>query len=304
MGAPPSSEPLLDARLLHRLERLRMAAPRIARSAMSGERRSRARGQSTEFADHRAYVPGDDLRRLDWSLYGRLDRLYLRLFEEDRELRVLLFLDASESMNFGTPTKFQAAARLAAAIGHATLCGFDRVGLRVFPGATPSADGSSQASADWRGRRATRRLQESIAQVRPGGRGGFNEALRRGAFESKQAGAAVVLSDFLDPGGYEDGLSALTARGFRVEAIQVVCGEEIEPTAFGDLNLVDSETGARTEVTFSRQRLETYRKAWERHTSAFKSFCRARGIGCHQVAAETPVEDVLLRQFRTERFWV
>ncbi len=280
-----------------------MAAPRIARSAMSGERRSRARGQSTEFADHRAYVPGDDLRRLDWSLYGRLDRLYLRLFEEDRELRVLLFLDASESMNFGSPTKFQAASRLAAAIGHATLCGFDRVGLRVFPESNPQAGGTTKAPSDWRGRRATRRLQETLARLRPGGRSGFNEALRRGAFESKQAGAAVVLSDFLDPGGYEDGLSALTARGFRVEAIQVVCGEEIEPTAFGDLNLVDSETGARTEVTFSRQRMETYLKAWERHSAAFKSFCRARGIGCHQVTSETPVEDVLLRQFRTERFW-
>src|SRR5208337_467280 len=126
-------EPLLTPDLIRRLEQLELLATRRAKSSAKGERRSRARGQSVEFADYREYVPGDDLRYLDWNLYGRLERLFLKLYEEERELPVRIFLDASESMTFGEPRKFDFARQIAAALGYVALCGFDRVSVIPFP---------------------------------------------------------------------------------------------------------------------------------------------------------------------------
>src|SRR5436189_5564757 len=124
---------LLSAGLLRRLEQFQLLAQRRAKSAAKGERRSRARGQSVEFADHRNYVAGDDFRYIDWNLYGRLDKLFLKLYEEERELPVTIFLDASESMTFGEPRKFDFARQVAAAVGYVALCGFDRVSVITFP---------------------------------------------------------------------------------------------------------------------------------------------------------------------------
>lgn len=296
-----SSSTLFEPGVLDRIGRLRLAVPALARGARAGERRSRSRGQSVEFADHRAYVPGDDLKRIDWNLYGRLDRLYLRLFEEDREQRVLLVLDASESMAFGSPTKFDMAVRIAGAVGYSALCGFDQVAFRPFPGAANVR--STQAGSDWRGRRTAGAFLSRLATLRPGGAGDLRSVLRRTAFETRRVGVAVVIGDFLDPAGYEEGLTALVARGFRVEVVQVLCREEMEPSAFGDLVMVDSETGSKTEVTFSRHRLDEYRRSLDAFLQAFERFCRARGIRRHRVDAETPVEDVLFRQLRTAGLW-
>src|SRR5213593_4297408 len=124
---------LLSADLLRRLEQFQLLAQRRAKSSAKGERRSKARGQSVEFADHRNYTVGDDFRYLDWNLFGRLDRLFLKLYEEERELPVTIFLDASESMTFGTPRKFDFARQVAAAVGYVALCGFDRVSVAAFP---------------------------------------------------------------------------------------------------------------------------------------------------------------------------
>src|SRR6266540_1987260 len=124
---------LLTPELLRRLEQFQLLAQRRAKSSLKGERRSKARGQSVEFADYRSYVAGDDFRYLDWNLFGRLDRLFLKLYEEERVLPVTIFLDASESMTFGTPRKFDFARQIAAAVGYVALCGFDRVSFIVFP---------------------------------------------------------------------------------------------------------------------------------------------------------------------------
>src|SRR5580692_10923049 len=133
------SNPLITPELLRRLEQFQLLAARRAKSSARGERRSKARGQSVEFADHRNYTAGDDFRYLDWNLYGRLDRLFLKLYEEERELPVRIFLDASESMAFGEPRKFDFARQIAAAVGYVALCGFDRVAVHIFPDPDPAA---------------------------------------------------------------------------------------------------------------------------------------------------------------------
>ncbi len=295
---------LISPELLRQLEQLQLLASRRAKSSARGERRSRARGQSVEFADHRNYVAGDDLRYLDWNLYGRLERLFLKLYEEERELPVQVFLDASESMNFGTPPKFDFARQVAAAAGYVALCGFDRVSVRVFPESPDSAQAAVRgALRGVRGRRVAMRYFADLSALVAGGAADFNAALSRGALEARQAGVAVVLSDFLDPSGYEPGLKALVARGFQVHAVQILAPEELEPAQFGDLRLVDSETGAVQEVTFGRYRLDAYRRSVALYVQRLREFCAARGIRFFSVSSATPLAELLMKQLRAAEVW-
>src|SRR5262252_978967 len=158
--------PLLTAELLRRLEQFQLLAARRAKSSAKGERRSRARGQSVEFADYRTYVHGDDFRYLDWNLYGRLERLFLKLYEEERELPVRIFLDASESMTFGEPRKFDFARQVAAAIGYVALCGFDRVTIDAFPRPDGESQGSETSNIERRTSNAELAARGALRSVR------------------------------------------------------------------------------------------------------------------------------------------
>ncbi len=294
--------PLLSPELLRRLEPLQLLAQRRAKSNLRGERRSRARGLSVEFADHRTYVAGDDLRYLDWNLYGRLDRLFLKLYEEERELPVRIFLDASESMTFGRPTKFDFARQVAAAVGYVALCGFDRVSVLPFPEQDRDLT-ARRGLRVVRGRRSALAFFQHLEQLTAGGPGDFNAALRRGALEARQPGVAVVLSDFLDPGGYEAGLGALVGRGFQVHAVQILAPEELTPTTYGDLKLVDSETGAVQEVTFGRYRLAAYQQTVRHFVARLRAFCAARGVRFFQATSDESLDDLLLKQLRAAALW-
>src|SRR5882762_10784720 len=128
----PETPPLLEPQFLARLEQLELVSRKIFMGRMKGERRSKRKGQSVEFADYRNYVVGDDLRHLDWNLYARLDRLFLRLFLEEEDLHVYLLIDNSLSMDFGTPSKLHLAKQIAAALGFVGLTNLDRVVVEAF----------------------------------------------------------------------------------------------------------------------------------------------------------------------------
>jgi uncharacterized protein (DUF58 family) len=305
---------LLTPELLRRLEQFQLLAARRSKSTAKGERRSKARGQSVEFADFRSYVAGDDFRHLDWNLYGRLDKLFLKLYEEERELPVRVFLDASESMTFGAPPKFDFARQVAAAVGYVALCGFDRVTVHIFPEADPSAPNVEPAalSAELaargalrsvRGRKSALGFFQNLSQLTARGGSDLNEGLRRGALAARQTGVAVVLSDFLDPAGYEVGLNALIGRGFQVNAIQILSPEELNPGTFGDLRLVDSETGAMQEVTFGKYRLKAYQQTVQNYCQRLREFCTGRGMSFFSVSSEMPLEQLLLKQLRQAEVW-
>lgn len=295
-------EPLLSAKLLRQLEQFQLLAQRRAKSSARGERRSRARGQSVEFADHRTYVAGDDFRYLDWNLYGRLERLFVKLYEEERELPVRIFLDASESMTFGTPRKFDFARRVAAAVGYVALCGFDRVSVIPFPD-RPEQSAVRGALRAVRGRKSALDFFRNLAQLTAGDAVNLNEALRRAALEARQAGVAVVLTDFLDPAGYEKGLEALVGRGFQVNAVQILSPEELNPLTYGDLKLVDAESGAIQEVTFGKYRLKSYQQTVHNFCQRLREFCQSRGIRFFMASSGTPLEQLLLKQLREAEVW-
>lgn len=306
---------LLTPELLRRLEQFQLLAARRAKSSSKGERRSKARGQSVEFADHRNYVPGDDFRYLDWNLYGRLDRLFLKLYEEERELPVRIFLDASESMTFGEPRKFDFARQVAAAIGYVALCGFDRVSVIPFPNAERGARNAETgnptseelaargALRSVRGKKSSMQFFQNLNALTAGGGADLNEALRRGALEARHTGLAVVLSDFLDPAGYETGLTALVSRGFQVNIVQILAPEELAPTTFGDLRLVDSESGGLQEVTFGRYRMKSYQQTVQNFIQRLREFSTKRGINFSMAASNMDLQDLLLKQLRKSEVW-
>jgi uncharacterized protein (DUF58 family) len=304
---------LLTPELLRRLEQFQLLAARRAKSSAKGERRSRARGQSVEFADYRTYVHGDDFRYLDWNLYGRLERLFLKLYEEERELPVRIFLDASESMTFGEPRKFDFARQVAAAIGYVALSGFDRVSVIPFPDLGNDAEADPAAVTrelaargalrSVRGKKSAIQFFQNLSALSAGGPANLNEALRRGALQARQAGLALVLSDFLDPAGYETGLNALIGRGFQVDLVQILAPDELAPTTFGDLNLVDSETGAHQEVTFGRFRLKAYRQTVQNFMQRLREYSQARGINFFSASSSTDLQELLLKQLRKAEVW-
>ena len=295
-------EALISPDLMKRLEQLQLLARRRSKSTAKGERRSGARGQSVEFADYRTYAPGDDLRRIDWNLFGRLERLFLKLYEEERELPVTIYLDSSESMSFGRVSKFDFARQVAAAVGYVALCGFDRVTVEPFPLADDQAGLVGELRAV-RGRRSAMRFFDNLNRLKAGGTADFNQALRLGAMKHRAQGVIVVLSDFLDPAGYEDGLKSLASRGSEVHAVQILAPEELEPSSYGDLRVIDSETGAEQEVTFGKYRLKSYRATVQNYCRRLQEYCRARGIRYQLEQSDTPIEDLLLKAMRTGGMW-
>src|SRR5688572_22629021 len=241
----PAAPPLLEPDFLARLEQLELVSRKIFMGRMKGERRSKRKGQSVEFADYRNYVKGDDLRFLDWNLYARLDRLFLRLFMEEEDLHFYVLVDNSLSMDFGTPTKLHYARQVAAALAYVGLVNMDRVALEVFN------ENLTQSLPPDRGRRSLWRVLDFLNKIDPAGPSNLKEALRTFSIKSSGKGVVVLLTDLMDKGGYEDALRYLVARQFDIYLIHVLSQEEIEPEIVGDLKLIDAEDGDEAEITVS-----------------------------------------------------
>lgn len=294
MHAARTSAGLLEPEFLQRLERLAVAAKKVQLGAAHGERRSKRKGVSVEFADYRDYVQGDDLRRIDWNLYGRLDALYLKLFEEQEDLTVHLLIDRSQSMSYGTPPKLAFAQQLAAAIGYVALMGFDQVSSEAFSGA------GRATMAPCRGRASAARFFAFLEGLEPGGSTELSAATRSYALRNRRKGVAVLFSDFFDADGYEAALKQLVQMGSEVYAVHVLAPEEIDPRITGDLKLLDSETGAYTEISVSPALLKRYKKNLDGFCASIRQCCVARGIGYVRVVSDTPIEQVTLDLLRRE----
>ena len=292
MATAIRGQDLLSSEFLTQLERLALVSRRAFRGRTRGERKSPRKGMSVEFSDYRQYGIGDDLRYVDWNIYGRLDRLYLKLFVDEEDLRLHLLLDGSASMRFGEPSKIRYAARLAAALGFVGLVNHERVGVAVV------RDRMAEGWNPTRGRGQFFSLLEFAGGLRAGGPTDLNDGLASYALRSREAGVAVLISDLLDPAGYERGLKALLERRFDVHVIHVLAPEEMNPTLAGDLRLTDAETGEMRDLTMDGQALSEYRQRLADFLGRAESFCRASEIAYHRVTTDTPVEEMLLRQLK------
>ncbi len=289
---PDTAGPLLAPDFLHRLEQLELVSKKIFVGRMKGERLSKRKGQSVEFADYRNYVVGDDLRFLDWNLLARLDKLFIRLFLEEEDLHVYLLIDNSLSMDFGSPTKLRFAKQLAAALGFVGLVNQDRVVIEAFN------DRLTQSSPPLRGRRSLWRMLDFLDKVEPAGPSDLARALRAFSLKAAGKGIVVLLSDFMDKGGYEEAIRYLVARQMDVYAIQILSQEEIEPDVAGDLKLVDIEDEDVAEVTVSRALLDRYKKNLAAFRASLYEFCTRRGVTCLFTSNRVPFETLVLTYLR------
>ena len=277
---------------LAQLERLTLASRRIFRGRVKGERRSPRKGQSVEFSDYRAYGVGDDLRYVDWNAYARLDRLHVKLFVDEEDLCLNLLVDASASMDFGRPTKLDYAVRLAAALGFVGLVGLERVGVGIL------RDRAAEGWLPARGRNQFPALLDFLTSVKPAGPTRLNDAIQTYAMRSRESGLAVIVSDLLDPAGYETGLRALMERRFDVHVVHLLDPEEMAPEFAGDFRLADAETGEVRELSVDREALRDYHERLHAFLERAENFCRAHEIGYHRVITDTPVEEFVLAQLK------
>lgn len=312
MPETPTST-LLDPRFLARLEQLELVSRKIFQGRLKGERRSKRKGQSVEFADYRNYVVGDDLRFLDWNLFARLDRLFIRLFMEEEDLHFTVLIDNSLSMNFGTPTKLHFARQVAAALGFVGLVNMDRVVVETLcvsgergasaprdptlGGLTPPARPAT-ISPVLRGRHSLWRLLDFLNKIEPAGPGDLRSALRSFSLRSTGKGIVVLLSDFMDKGGFEDALRYLVARQLDIYVIQVLSQEEIEPGIVGDLRLVDAEDDDVAEITVSGPLLKRYQQNLAAFRNSLQTFCNRRGIAYLFTSNQVPFDRLVLTYLR------
>lgn len=277
---------------LAQLERLILASRRTFRGRVKGERRSPHKGQSVEFFDYRPYGIGDDLRYVDWNIYGRLDRLHVKLFVDEEDLCVHLLVDASNSMDFGRPTKLRYASRVAAALGFVGLVSLERVGVGVL---------REKVSEGWpptRGRNQFVAMVDFLAGLRAGGATSLNHGLANYAMRAREPGLVVLFSDLLDPAGFEAGVRALLERRFEVHIVHVLTPEEVHPTLAGDLRLHDSETNEMREITVDGDALRSYQQRLGQFLERVEGFCRSAEIGYRRVTTEMPVEEFVLSHLR------
>ncbi len=283
---------LLDASLIAQLDHLELVVRRLFAGRTQGEKRSKRRGTGSEFADYREYTQGDDLRHIDWNVYGRLDRLFLKLFHVEEDLRLSIFVDTSLSMGQGDPSKLQHAKKLAAALAYIALTNLDRVTI----------EGASAADLErlppTRGKAQVWRLLEFLDNLKADGATDLHEGLRQFSLRNSTPGMKVVISDFLDKDGFQGALKWLLKGGSEIVLLHVLSPQEIKPPIVGDLSLEDCEDGQVTEVSITAGLLKRYEANLKALVGGLKEYCRTRGLAYFFVPSSTPVEQVILNSMR------
>ena len=292
MPATTTHAPLLDPEFLHKLDQLELVSRKIFVGRMKGERKSKRRGSSVEFADHRNYSVGDDLRHIDWNVYGRLDKLFLKLFLEEEDLHVYSLLDTSLSMDFGDPTKLHYGKQVAAALAFIGLVNQDRVVLETF------STGLDASMPSVRGRSQMWRVVQYLDNLKASGESNLAKAAKAFAVKHSGKGVVVVISDFLDKHGYEDALRYLLARNLDIYVIQVMSQEEVDPELAGDLRLVDAEDEDEAEITISAPLLRRYKENLNAFVGGLKDWCTKRGITYIFTTNQNPFDKLILNYLR------
>ena len=290
---------LFDESTLRKLNQLTLVASRVRSGAMKGERRSARRGSSVEFADYRNYSPGDDLRRLDWNIYARLERPFIKLLEEEEDLAVHILVDGSQSMNWGEAeeNKFNYALRLAAGLGAITLSSGDVLSIGLLQnGKVVTEFGPS------RGQGSLTRLFRFLENLEAGGETDLNRSMRDYSIIPRRAGLVILISDLFAADGYEAGLRQLMGRGHEAALIHVLAADELDPPLAGDIQLIDIETNHEQDVSLDGGLRELYRTRAHAWIQSTQTDCRKHGIRYLNVTTDKPWDQILLLEMRRAGF--
>jgi uncharacterized protein (DUF58 family) len=293
LGPLQLAMPLFNSDFLNQLEYLSLVSRRVFRGSLLAQRRTKQFGSGIEFADHREYTPGDDLRYLDWNIYARFGELLLKRFQEEEDLHVYFLLDCSRSMAFGQPAKFDLGRQVTAALAYIALANLDRISVIAV---------ADRVVADFpltRGKARILSLLSFLEKLEVAGTdtnltASVQEFVRR----RQRTGLAVLVSDLYAPAGYEGGLDLLRHRRFEPHVIQLHDPREARPAVLGDVELVDVENGSRQKVTVTERALRTYRRLFDEHQASVARYCRNYGMGCTQATTEVKFNDLVLRMMR------
>lgn len=277
---------IFDSDFLRKLEKLVLSSRITIADGASGNRKSRAKGSSVEFSDYREYSIGDDFKRIDWNAYGRFEKLFIKLFMEEREAPVHIFLDTSKSMDWGEPNKSIASRRLAAALSYISLSNYDRVSL-VF-----LSDTIEVYKKALRGRNSFGEVLNLMEELKYNGQTDIYNTITKFDFKTGR-GISIVISDFFTKGNIKDLISYLKFRKQEVYICHVLSPQEINPDVSLSLRLVDSETGEFKDVTASPSLVKAYTRVLERFLKETEEFCN--NYGAHYILSETslPVEQMI-----------
>ncbi|MDP5273123.1 DUF58 domain-containing protein [Chengkuizengella axinellae] len=280
----------MDSTLLARLEQLKLNTRNRVRGKMQGKRRAEQMGSSLDFADYRLYSPGDDVRQLDWNAYGRTGKPFIKLFLDEQELQVNLYIDCSKSMDFDN--KFLYARQLAASIGYIALAGYDRVSTHFF------SDQVNASLPPIRGKGSFHRFLQFISKEIPRNKGDISKAILNPGAIPKKPGVTWIFSDFLYETGIEETISYLSAAGQQVVVVQILSPIEIKPNLSGDLQLIDSESHLGKEVAMSAKVLKMYEKELNSYTESLKKYCFDHLTDYFLVNTEKTISETVFQSFR------
>ena len=286
---------VFDEGFLRQLERLGVLMKQPARGGLKGGRRSVKRGQSVEFADYRDYALGDDLRQLDWNVYARLERLFVKLFVEEEDVTITFLLDASPSMAFGRPEKLLFAKRAIAALGYIALAGEDRVVLTALTGRT------ARRQSGLRGGGRVFRLLGNLSAIQPAvGPTDLLASARHAGAQLSGRGVVVLLSDLLDPSS-ERVLRELAATGSELIVLHVLSPDELDPQLEGDLKLVDSESGERIDVTVDLATIDDYKARLAAWQDGLADLATKRRASYVPLSSDVNLNDLVFAELRRRR---
>lgn len=283
---------LFDSDFLRKLEFLTLFSRRLHRGDVRGEHSTYRKGTSLEFHDYRTYQAGDDFRYIDWNVFSRIDKLFVKLFRAEEDLTLHLLVDTSASMSFGNPSKIEYAKKIGAALGFIGISNLDRVGATSFSSRLQSS------LPAYRSRRQLFSLLEYFSLLVTEGGTSFNNALIEYSLKARRPGLAIVISDLLDPDGFTKGVRALLYRKFEVVLIHVVAEEELQPPQRGAFRFTDSETGEERKITVDSSLLRTYQGVMTAFFTEVETFSLKSGVEYLRVSTIIPFEDLILKYLR------
>lgn len=285
-------ENIFDKDFFTKLNKINMALNFRLSNGTQGGRKSKAKGVSVEFSDFREYAPGDDFRRIDWNAYGRLDKLFVKVFMEEREGVFNFFLDKSKSMDQGDDNKGEMALKIVASLGYITINNLDRI---VVSGLE---DGNIVDLGSGTGKRTFQKLLRDLNNIEFNGATNLGESIRKRKITGR--GVSIVVSDFLNNGGLEnleEGLKYLAFKKQQIILIQVLSKEDMEPAIDEEVTLIDSETREEVKMTLNYKVIEEYKKALKTYNNNLKNMAKKYGAKIVFVRSDESLEKVILDKF-------
>lgn len=283
---------LLEPDFIRKLEYLSILSRKVFKGSLKGEHRSKRKGISPEFSDYRNYVPGDDPRYIDWNLYGRLEKLFLKLFLEEEDLYVYILLDTSSSMDYGIPGKLDYSIKIAASLGYIALTNMDRLCFMTFDNNIHIEFNSV------RGKGHFLNLLRYLQKIKPGESTHLNQALKNFAMRFSNPGLVIIISDFFDKNGYEEGLTFLIYKNFEPFLIQILSPQEFSPDMTGNIKLIDRETNAAKEMTVNQTLIDIYKKNLNDYIEKLYTFTAARGFQHIVTSTDCPFDNLIMNALR------